>query len=157
MCSETVFIPFHECWIFFVCLCVCLKKQNKTTCNPSARASKLCTNNSGTAHCNNIKRYLVIKEDSTQRRHFVISFHSKGGSTNSGSDAYPSSTRGQHKWGDAYPCPSKVPIGCEVTACRAHFPNSLVISHSPKRREWGGGGGGGKLRCDSLLCFTHSG
>ena len=25
-------------------------------------------------------------------------------------DAYPSTTRGQHKWGDAYPCPARVPI-----------------------------------------------
>ena len=25
-------------------------------------------------------------------------------------DAYPSPTRGQHKWGDAYPCPARVPI-----------------------------------------------
>ena len=87
-------------------------------CNPSARASKLCTNNSGTAHCNNMKRYLVIKEDSTQRRHFVISFHS---------------IRGQHKWrvgclsqlhkgaaqmGGCLPLPI---IGCEVTACRAQL------------------------------------
>ena len=39
-----------------------------SSCKGAARASKLSAIKSGTGHCNNMKRYLVINEDCTQAK-----------------------------------------------------------------------------------------